>query len=312
MDKAFDWLSDAVAEGLNVDKNKNSGANVNQDSDKAALKAWDNKDLLPSKTGPKQCGNSVFYDEVAANDSAVEGAEGGVDNLGWSSGDSQVVQTYHVERSSSPPPPLPPRGPNRGASGVASSIGYLNRYSNVPSSSTTNTTPTTTTNTARILPIVQDGQQKSDSHYFLIPSAEVKPFSVQNTQQNDDNTFKDDYHNLGQSGVLLSQAVNVPIDYIAKVKPQQLKLAMQSRGGGSGNTSPSKQPNTPNSAAATTTSPPFLQQTNMTTKDDKTGGATSQQQKQQSASGVLNRSWDGASSSQHGTAATTPASAFAR
>ena len=233
MDKAFDWLSSAVAEGLNMEKDKNAAANVNKDSDKAALKSWDNKDLVPSKTGPKQCGNSVFYDDVA-DEGKVKGAEGGVDNMAWSSSEQQsVVQTYYVEHSSPPPPPLPPRGPHLGVPQTSKS---RNPYSNIPAS----------TNSSRILPVVQDGEKKSGTHYFLIPdkeqlkqTAEVKPFSVDGQKPK----FCDDYHNLGESGVLLNQAVNVPLDYVAEVKPHQLKLAMKER--------PQEQKQSPSKTSAT-------------------------------------------------------------
>ena len=189
VEKAFDWLSDAVV-GLSFKKDESEKSDKNNylQSEKAPLDSWDSKSMKKWKneeSTPVQVGDvkpqvlqglykapdkyaSVNQSNIGAacTDQSEGGVSSGEDE--WEEFDNSGVSESDTQ------PPRPPR------------------RRDVPP-------PVDHSPGSRIHPMVQSGEKRSDTHYFLLPKrhcepevAEVKPFSV---SRNSNNTGAE-YQNL--------------------------------------------------------------------------------------------------------------------
>ena len=216
---AFGWLNDTVADSL-LKNSKNDNSNVNfRSPDKEALYEWETKNMA---SPTKRYGNSVFYDQVydenefeddadftQYQNSAYFGGDGStidgggnaqnVTSMGAVRGQAQLSATqYHGVDTTAPPVPPKDYGDSVNLLTASSSLnqntGGSSYYSNTPNTG------------VRIHPLVQDGEQKSYTHYWLLQDkqnerqmAEVKPFSVAKDQASTDM-----YQNLN---VLMGDAI---------------------------------------------------------------------------------------------------------
>ena len=188
--EAFDWLNEAVGE-FSLQKSSaaavNNSVNLNATTEKRALNTWENKDMY----GGKQVGHSVFYD-MADSDDGLNPSVTHEHHCNAGFTDTLERETVlrpkaaaHVEaapeqedvrqRRPSRPPTLPPRDP------VPTSWSPMksNWQSDEPI----------------IRPIVRDGQQLSETHYWLLPDKD-KTITPIRTQTYDPN-HSEIYQNLG-------------------------------------------------------------------------------------------------------------------
>ena len=203
--KAFEWLGEAVA-GYSLQKSTDKNdVNLNRETDKGALNTWSNKEFVAGRNSPKKIvGQSVFYDVDSAqtpyyDDVPNEGGESSgcrasnqlisplttssqpdvkpktyvgsasAFNAAFEDFDSGRYQNSACRDSSSLPPTLPPRQPIIQESWKQQEKKKSSPYANIPGMHST------------IRPVVQDGEQQSHTHYWLLPEtqkrlAAIKPF----------------------------------------------------------------------------------------------------------------------------------------
>jgi len=151
VDKAFDWLNDAVA-GFSLTKpqDKTIYSNVSTNAeDKDALETWDNKTLLPIKTSP------VHELNNALGVGARRKEYGHYFNLPQHDSSTCANREQETMSGSQVPPPIPPRD-YRGHLEPPMPQHPNKHYSNIPVGS-------------RIHPVMQDGVQTTYTHYWLLP-----------------------------------------------------------------------------------------------------------------------------------------------
>ncbi|CAC5362937.1 TNK2 [Mytilus coruscus] len=188
-DKAFDWISDAIS---------NFSVSQSKDENKSTFPLYDQVPDESQNTSGFNYKSPPLYDEVPfeeqiqpkvnKNVSTVQNVED--DNISWDSFDSDFdddeVDTGMAASAPLPiptdpdAPPLPPR--DYLSSSLDSGRGTFHKKAEK----------------CRINPILQEGKQLSHTHYFLLApreenqqrkqkpnTAEIKPFSVDGTQIND-------------------------------------------------------------------------------------------------------------------------------